>query len=93
MSELSAISGQRFKINGVSVVVVASAPAIAKVEMMGGIRDKEAAAAWAQKNGYETVYLLQPRQRVYADKLTKRVDVLAKQLQSKSDHLVQMAEA
>lgn len=74
---------------GVTVMIVTVPPAIAKVEMMGGIRTKEEAAVWAQKNGYGTVYLLLSRQRVYADKLTKRVDVLAKQLESKADHLVQ----
>ncbi len=81
-------SGSRFQVSGVLVQVVSSAPAIAKVEMLGGIRDKTEAAAWANKNGYATVYFWQSRQRVYADKLTKRVDVLAKQIQSKADHLV-----
>ena len=61
--------------------------------MLGGIRSKEAAADWGAKNGFATVYWLKNRERVYADKLTKQVDVLAEQLATKSNHLVQMAEA
>lgn len=78
--------------NNVNVVMVKYPPAIGKPEMMGGIRSKEEAVNWAEKNGYSVVYLLQSRQRVYADKLTKRVDVLAKQVQTKSDHLVRSVE-
>lgn len=77
--------------NVVNVIPVKEPPAIGKPEMMGAIRSKEEAASWGAKNGYATVYFLQ-RQRVYADKLTKAVDVLAEQVQSKSNHLVQMAE-
>jgi hypothetical protein len=76
----------------VNVQIVNEPPAIGKPEMMGGIRSKDEAAHWALKNGYGTVYLWLSRQRVYADRLTKRVDVLAKQVQTKSDRLVQMAE-
>lgn len=78
--------------NNVNVVMVKYPPAIGKPEMMGGIRSKEEAVNWAEKNGYSVVYLLQSRQRVYADKLTKRVDVLAKQVQTKRDHLVRSVE-
>lgn len=78
--------------SNVNVVMVKYPPAIGKPEMMGGIRSKEEAVNWAEKNGYSVVYLLQSRQRVYADKLTKRVDVLAKQVQTKSDHLVRSVE-
>lgn len=79
--------------NKTNVQIVNSAPGIGKPEMTSGIRTKEAAAAWADKNGYATVYWYKTRERVYADKLTKRVDVLAQKLASKSDHLVQIAEA
>ena len=79
--------------NVVNVIPVKEAPAIGKPEMMGAIRDKAEAASWGEKNGYAVVYFLQSRQRVYADKLSKRVDVLAEQVQSKSDHLVLMAES
>ena len=71
---------------------VKEAPAIGKPEMMGGIRSKEAAAFWAIKNGYMVAYWWRARERVYADKLTKDVAMLAKQVETKSGHLVQMAE-
>lgn len=70
----------------VNVQIVNEAPAIGKPEMMGGIRSKEEAANWAEKHGYTVVYFWLSRQRMYADKLSKQV-------QSKSDHLVQSAEA
>ena len=78
--------------NRVNVQIVKFPPAIGKPQMMGGIRSKEEAASWAEKNGYTVVYFLQSRQRVYADKLSKQVDVLSQQVQSKSDHLVLSAE-
>jgi hypothetical protein len=78
--------------NKVNVVIVKFPPAIGKPEMMGGIRSKEEVVNWAEKNGYATVYFFQSRQRVYADKLTKDVATLAKQVQTKSNHLVQIAE-
>jgi hypothetical protein len=77
----------------VKVIEVREAPAIGKPEMTSGIRTKEAAAEWGEKNGYAKVYFFKSRERVYADKLKKRVDVLAEQLATKSDHLVQLAEA
>ena len=64
----------------INVQTVTTAPGIGKPEMLGGIRSKEAAAEWADKNGYATVYWFKSRERVYADKLTKQVDVLAEQL-------------
>ena len=76
----------------VNVQIVKFPPAIGKPQMMGGIRSKEEAASWAEKNGYTVVYFLLSRQRVYADKLSKQVDVLSQQVQSKSDHLVLSAE-
>lgn len=76
----------------VNVIDVKYPPAIGKVEMMSGIRTKEEAVSWAEKNGYATVYFLKSRERVYADKLTRRVDALAKQVETKSGRLAQMAE-
>ena len=73
-------------------MIVKFPPGIGKPEMMGGIRSKEEAEHWAERHGYSTVYWLQSRQRVYADKLTKQADVLAKQVLTKSDHLVHAAE-
>ena len=79
--------------SNVKVIEVSATPAIGKPEMLSGIRTREAAGSWGEKNGYAVVYWFRSRERVYADKLTKRVDVLAQQLQTKSDHLVEMAEA
>lgn len=78
--------------NKVIVHEVKEAPAIGKPEMMGDIRSKEAAGFWAIKNGYMVVYWWRARERVYADKLTKAVDVLAKQVETKSGRLLEMAE-
>ena len=75
------------------VEIVTEAPPIGKPQMMGGIRSKEEAESWAKKNGYAVVYFWLSRQRVYADKLTKRVDVLAQQVETKSDHLVSVSES
>lgn len=76
----------------VIVTEVKEAPGIGKPEMMGGIRSKEAAGMWAIKNGYAVVYWWRARERVYADKLTKDVLTLAKQVETKSGRLVRMAE-
>lgn len=75
-----------------TVQIVHSPPAIAKVEMMSGIRTKEEAAHWAETHGYSTVYWLQKRQRVYADKFTKNVAALAEQLKTTSEQLLKVAE-
>lgn len=79
-------------IKKVNVVPVTIPPAIGKVEMQQGIRSKEEAEHWADKHGYAVVYWLKSRQRVYADKLTKRVDVLAQEILTKSSRLVQVSE-
>lgn len=79
-------------LNKVKVEFVTEAPAIGKPEMQSGIRTKEAAEAWAEKNGYTQVFFWKARERVYADKLTKRVDVLAQQLHTKSQRLVSFSE-
>lgn len=61
----------------VNVMVVTVPPAIGKVEMMQGIRSKDEAQNWAERNGYPVVYWLKTRQRVYADKTSKvRADPL-----------------
>ena len=57
----------------VNVMVVTVPPAIGKVEMMQGIRSKDEAQNWAERNGYPVVYWLKSRQRVYADKTSKVV--------------------
>jgi len=58
----------------VKVEIIHEPPAIGKPQMMGGIRSKAEAERWAEKNGYKTVYLWINRQRVYADKHSKKVD-------------------
>lgn len=78
--------------NKVNVVLVTSAPAIGKPEMLTGIRTRESAATWGARRGYATVYFWQQRERVYADKLTKAVDVLANEVETKSGRLLQLAE-
>ena len=60
---------QQREINlNVNVIEVKYPPAIGKIEMMSGIRTKEAAAFWASKRKYQTVYWLRSRERVYAEK-------------------------
>ena len=78
--------------NKVNVILVNEAPAIGKPEMMGGFLRTDAAQKWAEKNGYSTVYLWLARERVYADRLTKAVNVLAKQIETKSGRLVSLSE-
>lgn len=77
----------------VNVIEVKYAPGIGKVEMMGGIRTKEAAACWADKNGYATVYWLKSHERVYADRLIKNVGTLAKKIEQKSDSFLRQTES
>lgn len=74
------------------VIEVKYAPGIGKVEMGGGIRTKEAAAAWGKKNGYATVYFLKSHERVYADRLTKDVGKLAQKIENRSAALLNQVE-
>ena len=57
----------------VKVHEVNEAPAIGKPEMQQGIRTREAAENWAIRNGYVVVYFFKKHERVYGDKLTKRL--------------------
>lgn len=59
----------------VTVNVVTTPPAIGKVAMIQGIRTREEAEHWAEKNGFSTVYWLKSRQRVYAEKYQKAESV------------------
>ena len=56
-----------------------------------GITSKGAAMEWGRKRGYAVVYYWHSRGRVYADYVTKRVDMLAKQLEQASADLVETA--
>lgn len=58
--------------SNVKVYEVNEAPAIGKPEMMSGIRTKDAAERWAEKNGYTTVYWFKRYERVYADRLSRQ---------------------
>lgn len=57
--------------NRVQVIEVNEAPAIGKPQMQQGIRTKDAAVRWAEREGYRVVYLFKKYERVYADKLSK----------------------
>ena len=58
-----------------------------------GITSKGAAMEWGRKHGYAVVYYWHSRGRVYADKVTKQVNVLAKRIEQASNELVATAEA
>lgn len=75
------------------VIEVKETPQLKSPAMLSGIRDKNAAQAWGEKNNYAVVYFMAKRQRVYAEKLLVRVDDKAKQLEQASTELVAMAEA
>lgn len=44
-------------------------PALKNPVMLQGIRDRAAAQAWGEKNGYGMVYYMPKKQRVYAERL------------------------
>jgi hypothetical protein len=76
----------------VKVIEVKEAPRLNAPAILSGIRDKNAAQAWGEKNGHATVYFLAKRQRVYAEKLLARVDVNAEEIETASAKLVVIAE-
>lgn len=76
----------------VQVNVVPKVPFLSSPHFVSGITDKESARAWGEKNGYSLVYYLESAGRVYADRLTVRVDVQAEQIQRKSKDLLRMTE-
>jgi hypothetical protein len=80
-------------ISKVKVIEVKDAPTLKSPAMLSGIRDKNAAQAWGEKNGHATVYFLAKRQRVYAERLQVRVDEQAKDIEQASAELVVMAES
>ena len=77
----------------IHVVEVAYPPAIGKVQMQQGIRTKDEAQSWADKNGYAIVYWLKNRQRVYADKTSKfeKKPVMSENGQGAADFLAVIA--
>jgi len=76
----------------IKVIEVQSAPALKNPAMLSGIRDKAAAETWGEKNGYPTVYFIAKKQRVYAEKLTIRVDDKARKIEQASVELTIRAE-
>lgn len=74
------------------VIEVKETPKLKNPAMLSGIRDKNAAQSWGEKNGHATVYFLVKRQRVYAEKLMVRVDEQAEQIEQASAELVSVAE-
>jgi hypothetical protein len=74
------------------VIEIKEIPTLKNPTMFSGIRDRATAEAWGVKNGYPTVYFLSKRQRVYAEKLTARVDVAASKIEQASADLVSVAE-
>jgi hypothetical protein len=77
----------------IKVTPVTFAPRLITPEIVSGIRDKAAAEAWAKKHGYATVYFFAKKQRVYAERLTVRVDEKAEQIEQASEELLKCAEA
>lgn len=78
--------------NRVTVLIVRSAPALKHPVIVSGIRDRAAAQAWGDKNGYPVVYYLSGKQRAYADPMATRVDEIAGQLKKRSKKLLNEAE-
>ena len=68
-------------------------PEIRKPAMQQGIRDRAGAQAWAEKHGYPVVYFMTKKQRVYAERLTVRVDLQAQALEQASHALLTAVEA
>lgn len=76
----------------IKVIEIKEAPKLKSPVMLSGIRDKPAAQAWGEKNGYAIVYFNAKKQRVYAEKLMVRVDAQAKKIEKASANLVKAAE-
>jgi hypothetical protein len=69
------------------VIEVKEAPAIKHLDTLSGIRDAKQAEAWGMKYGYPVAYFMARKQRVYADKLSARVDEKAKKLEDDAQKL------
>lgn len=76
----------------VKVIEVQIAPTLKNPAMLSGICDKSAAEAWGARNGYDVVYFLARKQKVYADKLAVRVDEKAGKIERASVELTIRAE-
>lgn len=76
----------------VNVLTVRKAPALKHPVIVSGIRDRESARAWGEKNGHAVVYYLPQKQRAYADQMATRVDQIAGTMQKQSKQLLKEAE-
>ena len=77
----------------VNVIMAKDAPVLKNPEILQGIRDRAGAETWGMKNGFSTVYFIARKQRVYAERLLKRVDQQAKQIEMASKQLTLREEA
>jgi hypothetical protein len=77
----------------VQVMPVTEAPKLNNPAIQQGIRDSKAAEHWGEKNGHTVVYYMAKRQKVYAERLLTKVDLVAEKIEQASVELVEMAEA
>lgn len=74
------------------VIEIKEPPQLKKAAIQQGIRDKAAAENWGRKNGYTIVYFMPKKQKVYAERLTMRVDAQAKEIERQMDELREQLE-
>jgi hypothetical protein len=75
------------------VIEVKEAPDIKVPDIVQGVRDKQAAKAWGEKKGYDIVYYIARKQKVYANRLMVRVDVQSRESERASVDLLAMVES
>lgn len=66
----------------VKVIEVKQAPQLKNLATLSGIRDKDAARAWGEKNGYAVVYFVASKQRVYADRLLVTAEMVKRTIRA-----------
>lgn len=69
------------------IILVKQAPTISNPIIQNGFRDRQAVESWAVKHGYATVYYMEARQRIYADRSQRMVEQ-ARKLKGDSKALV-----
>jgi hypothetical protein len=73
--------------------VISGKPVLKNPIIVAGIKDRLAAQAWGERNGFATVYFWPRRNRVYAEMLQAQVDVVAQKIEQASIELLADAEA
>jgi len=73
----------------ITVIVVKDPPTLKNRSFNRGSGTRLKAVSWAMKNGFQVVYLVPRKQRVYAEKLSKRVDQQAKVIEQASKQLTE----